>query len=517
LTSGDDSTVDVLTVAQHDSGRVVRQDLFSVDRLDDARRCYEEMMNPGARQGSRVVSNAASRAFEAAWAAAINERDPDRFVALLHPGYVHQPHQRIQVHDVFGADEAVEIARGLIEGRASVTTETLAIRGDDVACGRWSATFGPDIVELLAVTVVDDDGLIVSAETFEPEDLHDALDRVDQIQVERRGASSFLELMGRLRRVAADGDRDAAREFLAPGWTSHDERPLGLGVLDREEFLRSSVRADHAYIVMEVIEDTGSVAFTHDRWVAPNGSQWEHLAVMTYSAGLNEVIELFALDDLATAEARVAELVAAETTGAVGTFGNAAWRVTLALNEALVDGDRQRYVELLATDFVSVPRYRLNIGRELGPEDFADAMSAQRTMGETFRAETELVAVRGDDLCLVRFALFVDDNVQPYLGVLRAAGGRIAQLTMYDDTQLAEALQDLDAQWARETDPKPELTNRAWEITQLVYVDLTDEGFIDRYSDLHHPDFVSVDHERFTLEPGKQIGREEYVASVFDK
>ena len=37
------------------------------------------------------------------------------------------------------------------------------------------------------------------------------------------------------------------------------------------------------------------------------------------------------------------------------------------------------------------------------------------------------------------------------------------------------------------------------------------------YTGLHHEDFVSVDHERFTLEPGKQIGRDEYVASVFDK
>ncbi len=273
-------------------------------------------------------------------------------------------------------------------------------------------------------------------------------------------------------------------------------------------------------------------------------------------------------------------------------------------------------------------------------------MFAQRTMGESFRVDTELMAVRGDDLCLVRFALFVDDNVQPYLGVLRAAGGRIVQLTMYDDSQLGEALQDLDTQWAGaggpapllallgrfiaaiRSDPEtvrpmladgfvsvdhrplgmgrrgpddwlatvpvlaepggeipvaplawtddvllyrhtfrleedlgdvamdrislvvtdgkqflrwdnydvdqsdaameafeaatsrapvPGLTNRAWEITQLVYVDLGSDDYIDRYTDLHHPDFVSVDHERFTLEPGKQIGRDKYVASVFDK
>jgi hypothetical protein len=86
-----------------------------------------------------------------------------------------------------------------------------------------------------------------------------------------------------MRRATVDGDWEGVRSCLAPGWTFHDRRPLGLGMLDREEYIRSSVRAGNTYIVVEIIEDAGSIALTHDRWLAPNGSQWEHLAVMRYS------------------------------------------------------------------------------------------------------------------------------------------------------------------------------------------------------------------------------------------
>ena len=645
----DDSSADLLSVTQRRDSRVVRQEVFPLDRLDDARRCFEELTGPSSIPGGRSVSNDASRAFEA-WAAAVNDGDLERFVGLLHPGYVQRQHQRLQVHETIGVAESIEVTRTMIARMGSVTTEILAVRGSDVALGRSIMTFGADIVELLNVLELDSAGLVVSTETFEPEDLRDALDRLDEIHVERHGPSSLLELTGRMRRATIDGDWDGVRGCLAPGWSFHDRRPLGLGTLDREEYIRSSVRADHAYIVMEVIEDTGSVALTHDRWVAPNGSQWEHLAVMTYSAGLSESIELFAVDDLATAEARVAELAAAARTGAAGSFTNAAWRIGQEWVSALVDGDRQRFIELMSGDFVAAARYRLNVGEELGPEDFAGNMFAQRSMGETFRVDTELVAVRGDNLCLAHMVGFVDDNEQPFLFVIRTTGDRIAALAMYDDTQMVEALHDLDAQWARLGGPEPylalrrrfgdagrhgdlraarallsngfvsvdhrplgmgrrgpdeflstasalvgphtgnlsiaveplawtddvllyrhtirteedlgdvafdllslvvtdgqqflrwdnyavdqadaalqafealtagasipELTNRAWEITQLVYVDLGDDDYIDGYTDLHHPDFVSVDHERFTLEPGKQIGRDEYVASVFDK
>ncbi|HSM67012.1 MAG TPA: tetratricopeptide repeat protein, partial [Ilumatobacteraceae bacterium] len=361
FTYSDGSTGEMLSVNQLRDGRMHRQEIFPVDRLDDARRCYDELTNPVASVGGRTVSNDASRAFEA-WAAAVNDGDLDRYVALLHPGFVRRQHQRLQVQESIGAADDLEVLRAVIAGGGSVTTEVLAVRGNDIALGRSVMTFGADVVEMIVVLELDATGLVVSSETFEPEDLHDALDRLDAIHVEHSGPSAFLDVAGRMRRATAVGDWHGVRSCLAPGWTFHDRRPLGLGMLDREEYIRSSVRADHAYIVMEIIEDTGSVVLTHDRWVAPNGSQWEHLAVMTHPAGLSESIELFALDDLRAAQTRFTDLVAGSP------------------------------------------------------------------------------------------------------------------------------------------DPVPELTNRAWEITQLVYVDPEPEF----YTGLHHEDFVSVDHERFTLEPGRQ-------------
>ena len=162
-----------------------------------------------------MISNDASRALDAAWADAVNDGDLDGFVAMLNPGYVHQPHQRLQVHETFGVDEALEIARGMITGRATVTTETLAVRGNNIALGRWVAKFGTDIVELIAITVVGDDGLIVRCETFEPEGLHDALDRLDEIHAEHGGPSPLIDIRRCLRRANLDGDREAVRSGLA--------------------------------------------------------------------------------------------------------------------------------------------------------------------------------------------------------------------------------------------------------------------------------------------------------------
>ena len=646
FTYSDGSTGEMLSVNQLRDGRMHRQEIFPVDRLDDARRCFDELTGPGSLLGDRVVSNAASLAFET-WAAAVNDGDLDRYVAMLHPAFAQHQHQRLQVQASIGAADHIELTRTIVARGGSVTTDLLAVRGTDVALGRVAMTFGVDTIELINIVRLDDTGQIVSTETFEPEALHDALDRLDAIHLEHGGRAELVNIIRRMRRANFDGDREAVRGCLAPGWVFQDRRPLGLGVLDREGYVRSSVRAGTMFLVMEVIEDTGSVALSHGRFVAHDGSHWEHLAVMTYRDGISGSLDLFAVGDLRAARSRFDELVLADTNAATGSFTNTAWRVGQDWARALVDDDRQRYVDLMTADFVAVAQYRLDVGQELGPDDFAGNMFAQRSMGETFRVDTELVAVRGDNLCLAHVVGFVDDNEQAYLSVIRTTGERIAALAMYDDTQMDKAVQDLDAQWARVGGPArylalrrrfgdagrrgdlraaralmsdrfvsidhrplgmgrrgpdeflstaseligphtgnlaiaveplawtddvllyrhtirteedlgdvafdllslvvtdgrhflrwdnyavdqadvalqafeaataqsavPELTNRAWEITQLVYADDMEPEF---YTGLHHEDFVSVDHERFTLEPGKLIGREEYVASVFDK
>ena len=199
--------------------------------------------------------------------------------------------------------------------------------------------------------------------------------------------------------------------------------------------------------------------------------------------------DLFAVDDLATARARFDELVLAETTPTTtDSFANAAWRVGQEWVRALVDGDRQRFVDMTTAEFVAVARYRLNVGQEHGPEDFADIMFAQRSTGETFRVELELVAVRADDLCLVSFVMFVDDNEQAYLSIIRTTGEQIAGLTMYDDTQLGEAIHDLDAQWALLGGPAPYLALRR------RFGDAGRRGDLRAARALLSDGFLSVDH-----------------------
>ena len=447
FTYPDDSTGEMLSINQYHDGRLVRQEAFPADRPDDARRRYRELTNQAPSPEGRVVSNDASRAFEAAWAAAVNDGDLDRFIALLDPGYVHELHQRLQGSETIGADDAIELTRSRIAGRASATTEMLAVRGDKVALGRWLAMFETDVVELLVITVVDDGGLITSSETFEPEDLHKALDRLDAIHVERHGASPLIDMRRGMRRAYLAGDREAIRSRHSPGFVVHDHRPLGLGALDREQYIHSSVPGGMTTLMCELLADNGSVALTHDRIVAPDGSRWEHLVVIRYGDGIFLSADLFAVDDMATARSRFDELVLAETTAATDSFTNTAWLLAQDWARAFRDGDRQQFDELMTTEFVAIARYRLNVGQELGPEDFAGNMFAQRALGETVRVDLELVACRADDLCLVRFVQFIDEYEQPFLLVIQTTGGRIAQLTMYDDMDLLGALDELDDQW----------------------------------------------------------------------
>ncbi len=57
--------------------------------------------------------------------------------------------------------------------------------------------------------------------------------------------------------------------------------------------------------------------------------------------------------------------------------------------------------------------------------ELADTLFVNRSLGEEHRLDTELIATRGDDLCLARVNDFVDDNMQVHLVVVRAAQSRV--------------------------------------------------------------------------------------------
>ena len=59
----------------------------------------------------------------------------------------------------------------------------------------------------------------------------------------------------------------------------------------------------------------------------------------------------------------------------------------------------------------------------------------------------ELVATRGDDLCLIRSNTVVGDDEIPYLAITEIDGDRVLRTVTFEPDQLEAALDELDRRW----------------------------------------------------------------------
>ena len=188
------------------------------------------------------------------------------------------------------------------------------------------------------------------------------------------------------------------------------------------------------------------------RWIRGSSSSeasWEFWTISVSRDGRLTRVETFDLADYDAALARYDELVAAaaSSTASEAEFANDAWRVFQAGGQAINDDDRERLLDTLAPDFAMVARRPFHLRAEIDRLETADSFFVTRSLGAAFRLETELIAIRGDDLCLARTRSVIDDNLQTDLFVVRAAQGRLDRIFAFDDTQLREALQELDRQY----------------------------------------------------------------------
>ncbi len=227
------------------------------------------------------------------------------------------------------------------------------------------------------------------------------------------------------------------------------------------------------------------------RWIRGSSSSdasWEFWAISVSRNGRLIRVETFDLADYDVALARFDELVAADAMGSTASepqFANTAWRTAEALTQALVDGDQERFNDLLNPGFVQTSRRQLTVAHELNRDDLAAITFAAHSLGETVRVETELVATRGDDLCLTRAQAFTDDHMQVYLLLSRTTGGHVDAIVTFDDTQLREALQELDRQYGAALG----LSDASLELND-AFLSLDPE----RTAPWLHPDFRFRDH-----------------------
>jgi hypothetical protein len=112
------------------------------------------------------------------------------------------------------------------------------------------------------------------------------------------------------------------------------------------------------------------------------------------------------------------------------------------------NGDRSHFTDLLADDFASVTHEQLRISEDQLPDrdTFVKQIFDIFDLSNHVEIDSTVVAIRGDELCVMHIVTHLDaDDLDKY-AVIEAAGDRICATVWFDSDDLATALDVLDRQ-----------------------------------------------------------------------
>jgi hypothetical protein len=429
--------------------------IFDLDDLDAAVAEYERLATThrGDTSTDSAISNTASRVLERSFEVLLHD-GLDAHVEFIDPDFHFVSRRSTAMRQEGDPDEWRDAVGFWLEtGIEKIEMTTSAIRAEALTVGDLLVTTTAGDEWGFRYVVEISDGKIIGLTSYDTDGdgLHAALDLLDERYIALGGPSDVVMLNQRARHAERDGDRARALALLAPDFHFDDRRRLGLGSMDRDEYVRSGiVRGGHLHVDVEYVRQQDGFLLVHSRHETRESSVWEFYCVYAMTSSSFVSSTTFDIDDLDAAIARYDELAAdaSAATASEPDFANAAWRAFQAGDQAMNDGDKERYLDGLAPDFRMVARTPFHLRAEIDKFETADTLFVNRSLGATHRSETELVALRGDDLCLVRVHIVIDDNVQAHLVVVRMAQDRVDRVFAFDDTQLREALQELDRQYA---------------------------------------------------------------------
>jgi hypothetical protein len=294
--------------------------------------------------------------------------------------------------------------------------ELLATLGDRIQLGKLSwigesadAEFHTDKLRIIEV---DASGRLRRVVLFDIDDRRaavvDALARFVAGEASgAEGPASYVEFA----RGLATLDWDAVREVSSPALVFDDRRPLGLGVLSREQWIASlRIQAEMAPDVS--FEPVRVLAWNRHGFVVSmrthgnlrDGGPFENvfLSIQLASGGKLVRVEPHPIDAEAEALARFEEL----TRDPFGVVPNMASVAGMRSGERYSAGDWQAFRTLARADFQYEDRSR----RALLTGDLDTWIASMQFVREQFasRTEHELVATFGDSVEVRRF-LFVGD------------------------------------------------------------------------------------------------------------
>ncbi|HSM67498.1 MAG TPA: hypothetical protein VK860_14420 [Ilumatobacteraceae bacterium] len=403
---GDEQSPSLMVSQLGPDGRVVHLEIFEVDDEDGAIACFDRLLADGSSEvrGLGPLTNAA-------W-------------------------------DVVGATPALDGATG--------HHELIAVRADRFCLTQFTGTDpkGRAVDRLVVSDVVH--GRVERSTTFEPDDLVAALRELDDEYAADMDEPEFMNWTRRMADAFDHGSFEDLRALVTDDFQSTDHRSLGLGPRTADEWATSIVPlvGHHRPVTTRIVRHDGALWLSEARpQFLLDGSEW-HMMVLIRRVGHRiDCWDVFDPEQLGQALARFDEL--ANGTRSSPALTNRAAEITSAFNAAYVAGDRVAIDRLVDLDGPVEYRQRFSVIESDTARSFVEFVLASHAEAAANRQRVEIVAVRGEHLCLVLVDGWYDDDNLKHCLVAETDDERIIHTVWFDDDQLIEAQLELDRRWRR--------------------------------------------------------------------
>ncbi len=396
----------------------------------------------------------------------------------------------------------VDNIRSIAAMGAAVTKSTVALRGGHLCLSHLRfEDSNAYCLEMLEITEVNTEGLMVAKVGFDPDDFDAAFAELDA----RYLAGEASEHAHTWSVIAESYDAFNLREIAATttGWMNVDHRRgAAFQPGDMIRYIQAAwADSPDTRIHIEAVRrltDHGAVVTHFAHGISHDGfaAEWRDTHLLTVEGEKVSRSELFDATDLDAALARFDEL-----SQPAGELENAATRVIERFETCFADRNWDALADILA-DEVSAEDHRLVMraglrhGREVNIADWQSVAE----VGLTKMAST-IIATRGEHLSLGRFVISSsnrgpDEFQNDVLGIVEVnTDNRIVASLMFDLDDLDAAFAELEARYgARESVDHA----HAWTVIARNVA-----AFNRREPLMTTQDWVTIDHRRATaFEPG---------------
>ncbi len=323
---GGEFSYEIGRVAVLEQGRWVSLDIFEPDDRDGMLARYAELGGTGATSHAET----GSERFFTEFLRRCNLRDYDQMGEMLAPDCTWVDHRALGWETSRGREQVLAFMRSAFDASPGVRTSIKEVLASDdqvlAVIGAWhgiGGKVGPWKLEVGAVHVVRD-GLLVSTDSYEPDDRETILTRFAElatgtVATENRSPERWVA-----RYISAYNRQDANAfpDLFADGFTLVDHRANGWGTITGPEAMREhhaatfAVSLDCRIEIDEVLAGdprAGAIRFTYRGHLADGGGEFEYSIgyVTAVQDGRAVSTDVYEPEDREAMLARFAELTEA--------------------------------------------------------------------------------------------------------------------------------------------------------------------------------------------------------------